>query len=66
MGNTKDRYYTIGNDGKYLIQTHGVKLSEVHGVDKGINPDIKPERQVLKSPKSANKPKLEQGREGLR
>ena len=51
----KDRYYNVGNDNKYLIQTHsqakanGVKLSEAHGIDKGINPDIKPERQVLKS-----------------
>ena len=68
----KDRYYNVGSDNKYLIQTHsqakasGVKLSEVHSVDKGINPDIKPERQVLKSQNSANKPKLGQGREGLR
>ena len=35
-------------------------------MDKGINPDIKPERQILKSQNSANKPKLTQGREGLR
>ena len=55
-----------------MIQTHsqtkasGVILSEVHSVDKSINPDIKPERQVLKSQKSADKPKLEQSREGLR
>ena len=28
-------------------KARGVKLSEVHGVDKGINPDIKPERQIL-------------------
>ena len=68
----KDRYYNVGNDNKYLIQMHsqakasGVKLSEVHGVDKGINPDIKPERQVLKSQNPADKPKLGQGREGLR
>ena len=68
----KDRYNNIGNDSKYLIQTHsqtkasGVELSEVHSVDKGINPDMKPERQVLKSQESADKPKLEQGRECLR
>ena len=48
----KDRYYNVGNDSKYLIQTHsqtkasGIKLSEVHSVDKGINPDIKPERRI--------------------
>ena len=68
----KDRYYNIGNESRYLVQTHsqakdsGIKLPEVHGVDKVINPDIKPERQVLKSQNSANKPKLGQGREGLR
>ena len=68
----KDRYYNIRNDSKYLIQTcsqtkaSGVKLSEVHGVDRGINPDIKPERQVMKSQNSADKSKLGQGRECLR
>ena len=56
----KDRYYNVGSDNKYLIQMHsqakvsGVKLPEVHGVDKGVNPNIKPERQVLKSPKSSH------------
>ena len=54
------------------VQTHsqakdsGLKLPEVHGVDKGINSDIKPERQVLKSQNSANMPKLGQSRQGLR
>ena len=68
----KDRYYNIGNMSRYLVQTHsqskdrGIKLPEIHSVNKGINPDIKPERQVLKSQNSANKPKLGQGREGLR
>ena len=51
----KDRYYNVGSNNRYLIQTHsqakasGVKLPEVHGVDKGINPYIKPESQILKS-----------------
>ena len=55
-----------------MIQTHSqtkgsrVKLSEVHGVDKGINPDIKPERQVLKSQSVAEKSTLGKGREGFR
>ena len=68
----KDRYYNIGNESRYLVQTRsqakdrGIKLPEVHSIDKGINPDIKPEREVLKSKNSANKPKLGQGREGLR
>ena len=49
----KDRYYNMGNESKILVQIcsqakdSGIKLPEVHSVDKGINPDIKPERQVL-------------------
>ena len=68
----KERYYNVGIDSKYLIKTCSqtkasrVKLSEVHSVDKGINPDIKPERQLLKSQNSAEKSKLGQGREGFR
>ena len=36
----KDRYYNVGSDSRYLIQKHsqakasGIKLPEVHGVDK--------------------------------
>ena len=68
----KYRYYNMGNNSKYFIKTHsqtkasGIKLSEAHNVVKGINPDIKPERQVLKSQNSADKSKLGQGRECLR
>ena len=38
----KDRYYDVGNESRYQVQTHsqakdsGIKLPEVHGVDKGI------------------------------
>ena len=45
----KERYYNIGNESRYLVQTcsqakdSGIKLSEVHSVNKGINPDLKPE-----------------------
>ena len=51
----KYRYYNIGNDSKYPIQmssqvkASGVKLPEVHGVDKGVDPNVKPEREILKS-----------------
>ena len=68
----KDRYYNIGNESRYLVQSDfqakdsGIKLPEVHGVDKGINPDIKPGRQILESQNSANKPKLGQGKESCR
>ena len=52
-----DYFYCIDNESniprkdKYLVQTRsqvrssGVRLLEVHGVNKGINPHIKPERQ---------------------
>ena len=49
------RYYNIGegNTGKYLVQTQsqakscGMKLPEVHGIDKGLDPNIWPEKQVV-------------------
>ena len=74
----KDRYYNVKNDSKYLIQKQsqakasGVKLPEVHSVDKGVDPNVKPERQVLKSPNLTtqpnhqNKPRLGQDRAGHR
>ena len=52
-----DYFYHIDNEinlprkDKYLVQTRsqvrssGVRLPEIHGVNKGINPHIKPERQ---------------------
>ena len=74
----KDRYYDVGKDSRYLIKTQsqakasGIKLPEVHGVDKGVDPNEKPERHILKPPNLAtqpnlqNKPRLGQGRAGLR
>ena len=68
----KNRYYNVGNESRYLVQTHsqikdrGIKLPEVHGIDKGINPDIKPERLVQKSQKTIDKSKSGQNREGPR
>ena len=47
-------------------------MPEVHGVDKGVDPNVKPERQILKSPNPTTqsnphgKPRLGQGRAGLR
>ena len=55
----KERYYNVGNKSRYLVQTHsqaknsGIKLPEVHGVNKDINPDIKLEKQALKISKSS-------------
>ena len=53
-----DRNYNIKErkeEGKYLIQTRsqskssGIILPAVHGVDKGINPSVKPEKTGYKS-----------------
>ena len=60
----RDRYYNVGQEkeSRYLIQTQshsktsGIKLPEVHGVDKGIDPSVKPEKQILKPIKLAMKP----------
>ena len=75
------RYYNIGErrEGKYLVQTRsqakysGITLPEVHGVDKGIDPNIQPEKQVIKPIISSaakgvthNKPRLGQGRPGIK
>ena len=45
----KDKYYNVDDESKYLVQTcsqvkdRGIKLPEVHGADKGVDPDLKPE-----------------------
>ena len=74
----KDMYYNVGKDSRYLIQMRsqakasGIKLPEVHGIDKGVDPNVKSEKQILKPPNSAtkpnpeNKPRLGQDRAGLR
>ena len=56
---------------KYLIQTHsqakssGIKLPEVHGVEKSLNPNLRPEKQHT-FPKQGNleRPQIGQGRAG--
>ena len=50
-------------DGKYLIQTQsqakcsGIKLPEVHGVGKSLNPYLRPEKQNT-FPKQGNLERL--------
>ena len=45
-----EKYYNIGKSEKYLIQmwsqtkSGGIKLPEVHGVNKNLNPNIQPEK----------------------
>ena len=75
------RYYDIGEreQGKYLVQTRsqamssGTILQEVHGIDKGIDPNISPGKQVIKpiiSPEAKGisqvEPRLGQGRAGIK
>ena len=75
------RYYNTveRKERKYLVQirlqakSSGITLPEVHGVDKGIDPNIQPEKWVIKpiiSSKSQgvteNKPRLGQGRAGIK
>ena len=50
----QSRCYNIGEgkEGKYLVQTRsqakssGIPLQEVHGIDKGIDPNIRPEYKL--------------------
>ena len=50
------RYYNIGEreQGKHLVQirsqteTSGISLPEINGIDKGIDPNVRPEKQVIK------------------
>ena len=64
-----EKYYSVGRESRYLVQTHsqikdrGIKVPEVHGAEKGVDPDLKPEWIVRKSQKIAQKSRLEQDRE---
>ena len=64
-----DKYYNVGRESKYLVQTHsqvkerGIRSPEVHGAEKGVDPDLKSEWIVGKSQKMAQKSRLEQDRE---
>ena len=48
--NILDKYNNFANE-KYLLQMHsqaktsGTKFPEVHGVEKGLNPNLRPEKQ---------------------
>ena len=65
-----DNYYTIE---KYLIQTRsqarssGIKLLEVHGVGKNLDPNLKPEKQhAISKQRGKERPLIGQERAGLR
>ena len=61
-----EKYYKIEEEiGKYLVQTcsqakdRGIKVPEVHGPKKGLDPNLRPEWLVRKSQKSAVNSKIE-------
>ena len=75
------QYYNIGKreQWKYLFQTRsqakssGTIVPEVHGIDKGIDPNMRLEKQVVKpiiSPEAKGtsqvNPRLGQGRPGIK
>ena len=59
-----ERYCNLGQEkeSRYLIltwsqsKTSGIKLTAVHGVDKGVDPCVKPEKQILKPIKLVTEP----------
>ena len=66
----QEKYYNIDS---YLVQTRsqarssGIKLPEVHGMRKNLDPNIKPEKQHANPIKgSVLKPHIGQGRAGLK
>ena len=63
-----DNYYNVGQESKYLVQTHsqtkdsGIKLPEVHGAEKGVDLNSRPELTIKSTQKVAEKSKIEQER----
>ena len=62
-----DRYFNAEKqEGKFLVQTwsqtkdSGIKVPEVHGAKKGVDPNLRSEWLVRKSQKSVEKSRIEQ------
>ena len=62
-----DKYYNVEEEeSKYLVQTcsqtkdSGIKVPEVHGAKKGVDPNLRPEWIVRKSQKLVEKSRIEQ------
>ena len=62
-----DKYYNVEEEeSKYLVQTcsqiksSGIKIPEVHGAKKGVDPNLTPELIVKRSQKLAEKSRIEQ------
>ena len=49
-----EKYYNIGESERYFVQmqsqtrSSGIKLWEVHGVSKSLDPNIQPEKQNIR------------------
>ena len=66
------KYYNIGKSEKYLVQmwsetkSSRIKLPEVHGVGKNLDPNIQEEKQAIRPIKSneilQEKPRIGQGK----
>ena len=56
-----DKYYTVGKEKRYLVQTHsqskdaGVKLPKVHGAGKRYRPRLKTRMDSEKFPEISSK-----------
>ena len=68
-----DIYNNNDENEKYLIQTHsqakasGIKLLEIHGIKKELDPNLRPEKQhAIPKQGRSEKPWVDQGRAGLR
>ena len=62
-----DKYYNVEEEeSKYLVQTcsptksSGIKIPEVHGAQKDVDPNLRPEWIVNRSQKLAEKSRIEQ------
>ena len=62
-----DRYYNVEEqEGQYLVQSQsqakdsGIRVPEVHGAKKGVDPNLRPEWLVRKSQKLVEKSRIEQ------
>ena len=77
----QSRYYNTGKgkEGKCLVQTrsqaksNSINVPKVHGMDKGIDPNIRPEKQDIKPIISSEakcisqiKPRIGEGRAGMK
>ena len=71
----QEKYYNIGNSVRYLVQiqsqekSSGMKLPEVHGISKSLDPNIQPDKQAVKplfKETSLVKPRIGQTRAGSR